>query len=462
MNLMRSIGTITVLLLIAAVGVLSGHRVKNKTDFESGGQSAGVGIVSGIMMGTLIGGASTIGTAQLAYHYGIAACWYTIGGGLGCLTIALFYIRLYRKNQMPTLIGIIREEYGAKAGTFASILVCGSMFLNVIAQLFSSTAVIPTLFPGVSLPLALALAAVLMLVYVVFGGIFGAGQAGQVKTLLVYLSIAAGTAIALKNTGMCILLDQLDHAVYFNMFSRGAGDMLTNTAAVILGVVTTQTQMQAILTGKSEQVARRGAIVSALLIPPIGFGSAIIGMFMKVNHPELLNAKDALPQFVLNYMPDLLAGAVMGTLLIAIVGSGAGIVLGIGTIMTNDMIVPVFQRPLSSKEALRCTRGCIALLLLVGCFLSTGALGDIILNFATMSMGLRASIIFAPFMCAVFLPGKISSHWVIASIFCGPGLVLLFGLWKVLPFDPLFAGIGGSILCCVIGCTKETTRNEAF
>ena len=140
----------------------------------------------------------------------------------------------------------------------------------------------------------------------------------------------------------------------------------------------------------------------------------------------------------------------------------AGIVLGIGTIMTNDMIVPVFQRPLSSKEALRCTRGCIALLLLVGCFLSTGALGDIILNFATMSMGLRASIIFAPFMCAVFLPGKISSHWVIASIFCGPGLVLLFGLWKVLPFDPLFAGIGGSILCCVIGCTKETTRNEAF
>ena len=453
---MRSIGTIAVLLLIAGVGVLSGRKVSSNKDFESGGQKAGAGIVSGIMMGTLIGGASTIGTAQLAYHYGIAACWYTIGGGLGCLTIALFYIRLYRKNQTPTLIGMIRQEYGSKVGTVTSALVCVSMFLNVIAQLFSSTAVIPTLFPGMPLPAALALAAALMLVYVVFGGVFGAGQAGQVKTLLVYLSIVAGAAVALKNTGLHVLLDRLDHAVYFNMFSRGAGDMLTNTAAVILGVVTTQTQMQAILTGKSEQVARRGAIISAVLIPPIGFGSAIIGMFMRVNHPELLNPKDALPQFVLNYMPDLAAGVVMGTLLIAIVGSGAGIVLGIGTIMTNELIVPAFRKPLSSKETLLCARGCIAGLLLIGCFLSTGVLGDIILNFATMSMGLRASIIFAPLMCAIFLPGKISSKWVIIAVICGPCLVLIFELWQVLPFDPLLAGILGSIVCCMIGSTSKS------
>ena len=460
MNLMRSIGTIAVLLLIAGVGILSGRKVRSNKDFESGGQRAKAGIVSGIMMGTLIGGASTIGTAQLAYHYGIAACWYTIGGGLGCLTIALLYVRLYRKNRTPTLIGIIREEYGAKAGTVASVLVCVSMFLNVIAQLFSSTAVIPTLFPGLSLPAALALAAVLMLIYVVFGGVFGAGQAGQVKTLLVYLSIIAGAVIALKNTGIHVLLNKLNHAVYFNMFSRGAWDMLTNTLAVILGVVTTQTQMQAILTGKSEQIARRGAIISAVLIPPIGFGSAIIGMFMRVNHPELLNAKDALPQFILNYMPDLAAGVVMGTLLIAIVGLGAGIVLGIGTIMTNDLIIPAFRRPLSSKETLLCARGCIAGLLLVGCFLSTGTLGDIILNFATMSMGLRASIIFAPFMCAVFLPGKVCSRWIMAAFFCGPGLVLLFELWRGLPFGPLFAGILGSAICCVVGFLKRSKLIE--
>ncbi|WP_289466395.1 hypothetical protein, partial [Klebsiella pneumoniae] len=85
------------------------------------------------------------------------------------------------------------------------------------------------------------------------------------KIFLLYLSIVTGTVIALKHTGMSVLLNRLDHATYFNLFSRGTGSTLTNAAAVILGVVTTQTQMQAILTGKSEQVARRGAMISTIL-----------------------------------------------------------------------------------------------------------------------------------------------------------------------------------------------------
>ena len=33
----------------------------------------------------------------------------------------------------------------------------------------------------------------------------------------------------------------------------------------------------------------------------------------------------------------------------------------------------------------------------------------------------------------------------------GPLVVLLFGLWKVLPFDPLFAGVGASLLIMAAG-----------
>jgi hypothetical protein len=36
-------------------------------------------------------------------------------------------------------------------------------------------------------------------------------------------------------------------------------------------------------------------------------------------------------------------------------------------------------------------------------------------------------------------------------------VVLLFGLWKVLPFDPLFAGVAvsGLIMAAGLGCKKE-------
>ena len=43
-------------------------------------------------MGTLVGGASTIGTAQLAYSFGFSAWWFTLGAGLGCVMLAAFYV----------------------------------------------------------------------------------------------------------------------------------------------------------------------------------------------------------------------------------------------------------------------------------------------------------------------------------------------------------------------------------
>ena len=61
------IGIILTLLLITLVGIYSGRKVKTSSDFSVGGKKAGSGIVAGTIMGTLVGGSSTIGTAQLAF-----------------------------------------------------------------------------------------------------------------------------------------------------------------------------------------------------------------------------------------------------------------------------------------------------------------------------------------------------------------------------------------------------------
>ena len=58
---------------------------RDASDFESGDGRAGYGIVSGMMIGAMVGGSCTIGTAQMAYSDGLFAWWYTLGMGLGCL-----------------------------------------------------------------------------------------------------------------------------------------------------------------------------------------------------------------------------------------------------------------------------------------------------------------------------------------------------------------------------------------
>ena len=148
-------------------------------------------------------------------------------------------------------------------------------------------------------------------------------------------------------------------------------------------------------------------------------------------------------------MHPVLAGVVLGGLFIAVVGTGAGLALGISSVIQNDIV-----KRLSRKER-DLSKLWIVLALVAAGILSCGALGDTILQFAFMSMGLRGAVIFAPLFFALWLPGKVRAKYAIASIIAGPATVLVFGLWKVLPFDSLFAGIGIALLIMSIGLLQK-------
>lgn len=451
MNTLQLCGAVGVIVLIVFAGVLAGRKIKSAEDFEFAGGKAGVSVVTGMIMGTMIGGSSTIGTAQLSYTYGLSAWWYTLGNGLGCLLIALFFVKAYRKSDSNTLIGSIRKEYGNRIGAAVSVLACIGMFINILAQLVAATAVLPTIIPGITMIPCLIITAALTLIYVVFGGSLGAGNVGMIKTALLCVTMIFSIIIVSSGSGLAVLYNNLDHSEYFNIFSRGMNTDIVNAFSMMVGIVSTQTYMQAVVTARTDSVAKTGTLMSALLCPIVGLGGVMIGQFMRVNVPDLANAKDALPQFALIYMPDIIGGIVMGTLLITLVGSSAGIILGVSTIIINDIIKPntkMLNNPIKSIAFLRI---CMILLLVLGCILSMGPLGDTILNFSFMSMGFRGTVVFAPFMCATFLSGKVDARWVMVSVIIGPLLVLIFGICKILPVDSLILGMFASIMCCAIG-----------
>ena len=83
--------------------------------------------------------------------------------------------------------------------------------------------------------------------------------------------------------------------------------------------------------------------------------------------------------------------------------------------------------------------------------MSTGKLGDTILEFGFMSMGLRGSVVFVPLIYALWFPGRVDKKYAVASIVISPILVLIFGMVDVLPFDSLFIGILASLIIMVVG-----------
>ena len=368
------IGIILTVGLLLAVSILSGRKVKDAKAFTTGGTS-GSWMVCGAMMGTLMGGQSTVGTAQLAFSFGISAWWFTIGAALGGVLLAVAYAAPIRRSGCTTLLQIVAREYGRKTETVGSLLFLIGIFISIVAQVLSSSAMIGSLF---RLPMlwAAIIAAALVMLLVLFGGIRSAGAGGIVKLILLYTCsmIAGGVVLYLAGglggiygsiestySQISTLNSQLStesiHHRYANLLARGPLKDIGGCLSLMLGVVTTQTYAQCIWSGATTRKARRGALLCSFFIPFIGAACTLIGMYMRGHYvtadefaalqaageslPEgigiLENSAQAFPTFILNHMSPWLGGIVLGALLINILGCASGLSLGAATIVVRDV-----------------------------------------------------------------------------------------------------------------------------
>lgn len=489
-GVLHIVGIIFVLVLIACVGAYSGRKVCDAADFTTGGGKAGTMVVAGTIMGTLVSGQATVGTAQLAFNFGMSAWWFTLGSGIGCLILAIAYAKRMRHSGKTTLVGVITRDYGEACDYAASVFSSIGIFISVIAQMISATALITTIIP-MPLPAAALVSVLIMTVYVVFGGVWGAGIGGVMKLILLYVSSIAGGVFVLKVTGCAEGINDMltgifagsqlgeindiysasDIAPRFaSLVARGPLKDLGSGLSLVLGVISTQSYASAIWAAKSDSAAVKGSLISALLIPPIGVACILIGLFMRghcitseeaaaliqagQSVPEgmmvIASSAQVFPQFVLHYLHPLFGGIVLGTLFITIVGGGAGLSLGVSTIVVEDIIAEMTMRFHNPAKKLFLSRGIIVFVLVLSAVIALLLPSAMINDFGFLSMGLRGAVIFVPLTTALYLKGRISANWGLTSVIAGPASVIAGNILKA-PFDPLFIGVAVNIITMTLG-----------
>lgn len=490
-------GIILVLMLIIGVGLLSGRKVQDAKDFVSGGGKAGPLIVCGTIMGALVSSQATIGTAQLAFHYGLSAWWFTLGSGIGCLVLGVGYASSLRSSGCITELQIISKAYGPAAGSLGSVLCSLGIFISVLAQVVACSGLVATLFPQVSIPAAAGISVIVMCFYVLFGGAWGAGMGGVVKLILLYISSVIGMVYVLVvSNGATGLLSGLNtllcgtdlgliqktanglanlqtpsdlHARFQSLVARGAMKDIGSGVSLLLGVLSTQTYAQAIWSAETDRKAKSGALLSAVLIPPLGIAGICIGLFMRSHYllqaeadaltaagmavpelPVLASTIQVFPMFVLNHLPALVAGVVLGTLLITSVGGGAGLSLGMATILVKDIYKRVSKALDSEQKELIATRVTLGGVLIAAAIVAALVPSSTINDLGFLSMGLRGSVVLVPMSFALWVKGPVNHKCILASIILSPVAVLL-GKFMPLPFDALYLGILVSLACCLLG-----------
>lgn len=487
------LGIILTIALIIAISLIAGRKATAE-NFATGGRNANTWIVCGTLMGTIISGQATVGTAQLAFSFGISAWWFTIGAAIGVLLLGLFFVRPLRHSGSITLMEIIGRQYGRRVETVGSCLCVIGIFISIVAQIIASSALIATLFPGVGFVAAAVIAMLLMLIYVVFGGLLGAGLGGIVKTSLLYLSAAvAGITVWHLSGGLGPLMQSIAHIHtstplgtisgiadasqlrqhYGNILARGPLHDLGSCLALVLGVLSTQTYAQALWAGRTDRAARHGALLSALLIPPIGAACTLVGLYMRAHYVTadeyqsflalgaalpsgvqvLPHTVQAFPLFVTHHLPGFFGGVVLGTLIVTIVGGGSGLTLGAATILVRDLFEPLRRRrrPTAAAATLGQQRLVVVVLLLIAVAVSATIRGTFLNDLGFLSLGLRATAVLVPLIGALAMPGRLRPSTVLAATIAGT-LMLLVAQMLHLPADPVFYGMGLSILITAAGC----------
>jgi SSS family solute:Na+ symporter len=445
------VGVMTVTLLIALTALISGWRVRSTGDFTVAGRRAGWPVVSGIIVGALVGGSSTVGTAQAAFVYGLPAWWFTLGAGIGCVALATLFAKPMRRSGVETLPQYLACAFGNPIRPLVAVSDSIGIFLTIPGQAASAITLLTVLLHWPAAPLFI-LVSLLVIAYVFMGGAISAGVAGFAKLLISFAALLTFGAVALVIGGGFSAFHAALPAKYFDLFGNGFWKDTGNGLGIAFGVPTTQVYVQAVLSGRDAWQSRTGAIVAGVGATVFGLGGVAAGMFMRIHEPHIAPAQ-ALPLFAAHYFSPLLGGIMLGALLITVITCAGGLALGIATMITRDLYQRYIRPRLSDREGILVARATIVVMVVLGVLIGGSGVLKLIISYSFLAFAFRADSMLIPVIVAAIGPGlRLNTAGAGVGALAG-GMVtnIAWSLWVGPGGAAVFIGLAGSAIGLLLG-----------
>lgn len=385
-------------------------------------------LVTVSIVGLAIGGASTIGVAEQAYKVGLSAGWYTAAWGIGAICMGLLVAKKYRQLRISTIPELLERFYDKKGmviGVFCQIII--QLVITSLQYIAGGTilhAMLPDIF---SLTTGMLTSAVVFIGITFIGGMWSASLSNILNVLLIYVGIIAATiVIVVQSGGLSSIIAQLPPATPYMSLIDGVGPL--GILGWILVLVTVNLSLQSIiqisLGAKDVATAQRGFIIGGIMMLPIGFICALMGIIARVNYPNA-SAAMALPLMIMSLNP-FLSGITLAALWAADISTACNLLLSSATLFSQDIYKQVYPEA-TEKQQLFVTKAAVLVLGALTLILAMTVSGII----QTIMIGLSLTAAFSVVVLfTLFAPGlcrKNSAFYTIAG-----GLVTLI-LWQLAP-----------------------------
>ncbi|HIU64691.1 MAG TPA: sodium:solute symporter family protein [Candidatus Avacidaminococcus intestinavium] len=440
---------ITVLIVASLPSIVAATKVKSDLDYSLAGRNASSFMVAGTIVATIVGSAATVGSAQMGFKVGISAIWFTVGCGLALIIMGNFFAKPLRNSHLTTISEFLVIKYGESAGPLSSVASTIGIFLSIVASMLTAVHLIAGAF-NTDLFISGVIIIFIVLSSVLLGGLSGSGITGLIKITLIVLTICVAGVKAYLDLGGAAGINVLfPKEPWLDLIYGGPQQLLYNCISLIIGVVSTQSYVQAIFSAKDSASAVKGCFIAAAITIPIGIPAVIIGMATYKSNPNI-NSIDALPWYLLNNLPEWLGGVAIAVLILSSIWSISGLVLGCSTLITRDIFKAVIGIK-DTKKILWFNRTSVLFITILAEIVVFKNINSYVLDWTYLSMALRGAGIFLPMTFIILFKEFVPKKAGLLSMIAGISVALTWKWFFPLAQDTLFPSLAFNLLFLVPG-----------
>lgn len=405
MSIQLAIVGLYVVLLFGVSFYVKRRADRGASEYLFAGRKLGAPLVAFNVTGLAVGAAATVGVAENAVSVGVAAGWYNAAWAVGAVVMGLVAAGKYRAMECSTIPELFERYYDTRGRVVSVAGLLIIMLVITSLQYLAGGAILASLMPEIfSLQGGMVMSAAVFIGITLIGGLWSSGLSNMVSVTLIYIGILYSTFAVLDNAGgIASLARQLPPAEFSWLSPVGGLGLATVIgwiAVMVTQTISAQGPVQIACGAKDARSARLGFIWGGAMILPIGFLCALLGLAAKVAFPDA-PATLALPKIVMSLDPAV-SGVTLAALWAADVSTACTILLGAGTLFSQDIYKRFICPEASEKKFVRVNRLTILVLGAVTLWLAFNAAGIL----KTMLAGLSLTTAFTlVFLFTVFAPG---------------------------------------------------------
>lgn len=426
---------IAYLAVVVAYGLYIGKkRVKTSEGFVTAGRSLPLWIVIGTLIATWFGAGSITGCANIVYTRGIiGGLIYQYATPIGLIVVFLIAGKI-RAAENTTISALFKEKYGTYASILATIFIVLS-YIGITSYQFKGAGYVLNIVTGMSVEVGTVLAAVIIILLTVTGGLTSVAYTDAISALLVFVSFLIAIPYLLHQSGgLGGLIAQIPHE-YFT-WSGADNNSLTTWGVLVATSFLAMGDQNLFIRFNATKNRTEATKSCALFI----VGAVILGtmtvLIEAFSIPYLRDIKPdtALLMIAMNHLPFFVGGLILAAAISFMITTGDSFMLSAATSLAHDVVTPYITKNHDEKHKLKMVR-----ILVVVC----GLLAYVLIAKFTDILGIimYAYTVYAaaitPALVAAFTWKRVTPAGGLASIIAGGGTALVWEIFLKSSFNNL-------------------------